>query len=164
VRPVPTLTDSVVTRASLREAWDYYFEPAGWPAWVDGFHAVESASGYPDEGGTLTWRSTPAGRGTVTERVLDHEPRKLHRIEFSDPESRGELTTRFQLEGEGTRVSLELSYELVARGFFSWLAERFFVRGQVAKSLRRTLQRYRLEVEELADMRAVADPPAAPDR
>ena len=90
---MPTLTDSVLARASLKEAWDYYFEPSGWPAWVDGFHAVESASGYPDEGGTLIWRSTPAGRGRVTETVLAHEPRKLHRIEFSDPESRGELTT-----------------------------------------------------------------------
>jgi hypothetical protein len=161
---VPTLTDSITTRASLKEAWDYYFEPAGWPAWVDGFGAVDSASGYPEEGATLTWSSTPAGRGRVSERVLAHEPRTLHRIEFSDPESRGELTTAFALEGEGTRVSLELTYELVAGGLFSWLAERFFVRGQLAKSLRRTLQRYRLEVEELADMRAVADPPAAPDR
>ena len=89
-----TLTESVLVQASLAETWGYYFEPSGWPAWVDGFHAVESAIGYPDEGGTLVWRSTPAGRGTVTERVLVHEPRKLHRIAFEDPESSGELTTR----------------------------------------------------------------------
>ncbi|HEY8001383.1 MAG TPA: SRPBCC family protein [Solirubrobacterales bacterium] len=157
-----TLTESVLVQASLAETWGYYFEPSGWPAWVDGFNAVESASGYPDEGGTLVWRSTRAGRGTVRERVLAHEPRKLHRIAFEDPESSGELTTRFAVEGESTRVTLELTYALAGSGVFAWLTERLFVRSQVAKSLLRTLARFRLEAEELAELNAAAasSPPA----
>ena len=145
------LSESVLVGGSLADVWRFYFEPGGWPAWVDGFHAVESADGYPETGGTLVWRSTPAGRGTVRERVLAHEPRTLHRISFSDPESSGELTTRFAVEGEGTRVTLELSYRLASSGPLAWLTERIFVRGQMRGSLQRTLARLRLEAEEVAD-------------
>ncbi len=145
------LSESVLVGGSLADVWGYYFEPSGWPAWVDGFETVESADGYPETGGTLVWRSTPAGRGTVREQVLAHEPRTLHRISFSDPESSGELTTRFAVEGEGTRVTLELSYALASSGPFAWLTERIFVRGQMRKSLQRTLVRFRLEAEELSD-------------
>ncbi len=144
--------ESILVGASLAEVWDYYFEPSGWPAWVDGFRAVESASGYPGAGGTLVWRSTPAGRGTVSERVLAHEPRKLHRIAFTDPESSGELTTRFEVEGDAVRVSLALEYALARAGALAWLTDRIFVRGQVTKSLQRTLARLRLEAEELAEL------------
>lgn len=146
------LTESAVVEASLAQTWDYYFESSGWPAWVEGFKAIESQSGYPEAGGTLVWRSTPAGRGTVRERVLAHQARTLHRIAFEDPESSGELTTRFEVEGEAVRVTLELDYALASSGPFAWLTERLFVRGQVAKSLQRTLARFRLEVEELAGL------------
>ena len=145
------LSESVLVGASLADVWGYYFEPSGWPAWVDGFHAVESADGYPEAGATLVWRSTPAGRGTVRERVLAHEPRTLHRIGFEDPESSGELTTRFKIEGEGTRVTLGLTYSLASTGPLAWLTERIFVRGQVRQSLQRTLARLRLEAEELGE-------------
>jgi uncharacterized membrane protein len=146
------VSESVLVGASLADAWTYYFEPSGWPAWVDGFGSVESADGYPEGGGTLVWRSSPAGRGTVREQVLAHEARTLHRISFTDPESSGELTTRFAVEGEGTRVTLELSYRLASGGIFAWLTERLFVRGQMRGSLRRTLARFRLEAEELAGL------------
>jgi uncharacterized membrane protein len=155
---VATLSESILVQASLAEAWGYYFEPSGWPAWVDGFGSIESSSGYPEEGGSLVWRSTPAGRGTVSERVLSHQPRRLHRIAFEDPESSGELTTRFEVDGEATRVTLELDYRLPGAGILSLLTDRLFVRGQVVKSLQRSLLRFRLEAEELAE---VADDAAA---
>jgi hypothetical protein len=145
-----TLTESVLVSASLKEAWDLYFEPRGWAGWVDGFGQVESAEGYPRDGGTLTWRSTPAGRGTVRERVIEHAPRTLHRIAFEDPGAGGELETRFAVEGEGTRVTLKLDYALLRRGPFSWLTERLFVRGQMRQSLQRTLLRFKHEAEEAA--------------
>jgi uncharacterized membrane protein len=156
-----TLTESILVEASLAEVWDFYYEPRGWPSWVDGFHSVEAAQGYPDEGGTLVWRSTPAGRGKVSERVLEHQPRRRHRIEFSDPESRGELLTQFELEGQATRVTLTLDYRLAAGGVFAWLTERLFVRGQVTKSLQRSLLRFKHEAEEaaeFADASGAADP------
>jgi uncharacterized membrane protein len=141
---------SVLVPASLAETWDHYFEPRGWPAWVDGFRAVEAAHGYPEEGGTLRWVSVGAGRGRVSERVLEHEPRRRHRIAFEDPQSSGELATAFAIEGEATRVTLTLDYRLPRGGPLGWLTDRLFVRGQVARSLERTLLRFAAEVAEIA--------------
>lgn len=144
------MSQSLLVEASLAETWSFYFEPREWGTWVDGFAGVESSAGYPEDGSTLVWRSTPAGRGTVSERVLEHQPRRLHRIEFSDPESRGKQLTRFEVEGEGTRVAIELEYELVKGGVFAAVTDSLFVRGQVRKSLQRTLLRFKHEAEEAA--------------
>jgi hypothetical protein len=141
---------SVPVRASLAEVWDYYFDPAGWPAWVDGFARVESDMGYPEVGGTLRWSSTPAGRGTVTERVVEHESRRLHRVEYEDPETTGQLSVTFAIEGEGTMVTQELDYQLRDRGVFAKVTDRLFIRSQMRGSLSRSLARLRLEVEEVA--------------
>ncbi len=141
---------SVPVRASLAEVWDYYFDPAGWPAWVDGFARVESDMGYPEVGGTLRWSSTPAGRGTVTERVVEHESRRLHRVEYEDPETTGQLSVTFAIEGEGTVVTQELDYRLRDRGVFAKVTDRLFIRSQMRGSLSRSLARLRLEVEEVA--------------
>jgi hypothetical protein len=147
---VSKVSESVVVVASLAEVWDYYFEPRGWPAWVDGFGRTETSAGYPEAGGSLRWRSIPAGRGGVTEHVLEHEPRRLHRIAFRDPASAGELRTTFEIAGQGTAVTLELEYRLRKRGPFAWLTDRLFIRSQVRGSLARTLARLKLEVEEPA--------------
>jgi len=141
---------SVPVRASLAEVWDYYFDPAGWPAWVDGFARVESDMGYPEVGGTLRWSSTPAGRGTVTERVVEHESRRLHRVEYEDPETTGQLSVTFAIEGEGTMVTQELDYRLRDRGVFAKVTDRLFIRSQMRGSLGRSLARLSLEVEEVA--------------
>jgi polyketide cyclase/dehydrase/lipid transport protein len=145
---VAQVSESVLVGASLAATWDQYFDPQGWSAWVEGFERVERSEGYPETGGTLVWQSNPAGRGTVTERVLDHEPRTLHRIAFEDPQSSGELTTRFAIEGEGTRVTLELTYTVGGGGALAHLTDMLFARGQVIASLRRTLMDLRFSVEE----------------
>lgn len=142
-----TLTESVLVGASLADTWTHYFDPDGWPAWVEGFGRVERADGYPEEAGELVWSSNAAGRGTVNETVLAHEPRTLHRIAFSDPQSRGELTTRFAIEGQGTRVTLELAYTVGRGGPLSWVTDMLFARSQVAGSMRRSLAEFRAEVE-----------------
>jgi hypothetical protein len=147
---VSKVSATVVIDASLAEVWDHYFEPQGWPAWVDGFGHVEASAGYPEAGGSLRWHSVPAGRGEVTEHVLQHEPRRLHRVAFRDPESAGELMTRFEIAGEGTLVAQELEYRLRRRGPFTWLTDRLFIRSQIRGSLARTLGRLKLEVEALA--------------
>jgi len=147
------VSGSVLVAASLAEVWDYYFEPQGWPAWVDGFGHVEASNGYPEAGGSLRWRSIPAGRGEVTEHVLEHEPRRLHRVAFRDPESAGELVTTFEIAGDGTLVAQELEYRLRRRGPLAWLTDRLFIRSQVRASLVRSLGRLKLEVEELVEAR-----------
>jgi uncharacterized protein YndB with AHSA1/START domain len=141
---------SVAISASLAEVWDYYFDPEGWPAWVDGFGRLESANGYPEAGGILRWTSGAAGRGQVTERVLEHDPRRLHRVAFEDPESSGELTVAFAIEGEGTRVTQEQEYRLRRGGPLARLTDALFIRSQMRGSLARSLGRLKLEAEEVA--------------
>jgi hypothetical protein len=149
---VSTIVESVSVEASLAEAWNYYFEPRGWPAWVDGFARVESSDDYPEPGGSLRWQSIPAGRGEVTEHVLEHEARRVHRIAFRDPTSAGELRTNFSIEGSGTLVRQELEYQLARRGPFARLTDRLFIRSQMRSSMRRSLDRLKLEVEEVAQI------------
>ena len=122
----------------MAEAWSYYLDPAGWSAWVDGFGRVLASDGYPEVGGSLRWSLDP-GRdaGEVAERVLEHEPRRLHRVAFSDPSSEGELRTTFAIEGSGTVVAQELDYRLVSRGPLAWLTDRLFIRSQIRGSMRR---------------------------
>jgi hypothetical protein len=147
------VSESVLIQASMAEVWDYYFDPRGWPAWVDGFSRVMASDGYPEEGGSLRWASIPAGRGEVTEHVLEHEPRRLHRVAFRDPATAGELRTTFAIEGQGTIVVQDLDYRLRSRSPFTWLTDRLFIRSQMRGSLRRSLNRLKLEVEELAEPR-----------
>jgi len=144
------ISESVLVDGSLAEAWDYYFDHHGWPAWVDAFGHVVASDDYPDAGGSLRWSSIPAGRGEVTEHVLEHEPRRLHRVAFRDPSSVGELRTTFAIEGQGTLVAQRLEYRLVSGGPFAWLTDRLFIRSQMRGSMRRSLDRFALEVRERA--------------
>jgi hypothetical protein len=153
---VAEVSESVVVRASLAETWDFYFRPETWPAWVDGFGRVEEADDYPEAGGRLRWISVPAGRGEVRERVLEHEPRRLHRVAFTDPESEGELETSFEIEpGEltATRVTQRLTYKIGGGGPLGPIVDRLFVRSQLRRSLARSLARLQLELEERAESR-----------
>lgn len=144
----------LVVGASLAEVWELYFEPRSWPAWVDELQAVDSISdGYPEIGGRLVWRSGASGRGRVVETVLDHEPRRLHRIHFADPHAEGEQLTRFEIAGEGTKVALELVYGLMAPGVLGPITDRLFVRSQMRDMLVRTLQGLRAEAQEPASRR-----------
>jgi hypothetical protein len=158
---VSKVSQSVVVDASLAEVWDHYFEPRGWPAWVDGFGRIEASDGYPEAGGSLRWRSIPAGRGEVTERVLEHEPRRVHRVAFRDPQSAGELRTAFEIAGQGTAVTQEVDYRLRSRGPFAWLTDRLFIRSQVSGSVGRTLARFKVEVEDLAGAGRSAGEPSS---
>src|SRR5687768_2240271 len=134
-----TVEASILVAAPLAETWDRYFDADGWRHWVDGFNAVLEAEGYPQAGGTLRWRSTPAGRGEVTERVLEHEERRLHRVEFADDAAHGELQVTFGIEGDGARVRQALQYRLTQRGPIALLASVLFVRSQMRRSLERSL-------------------------
>lgn len=147
--------------APLAEVWDLYFDPDRWPSWVDGFASVVSRSGYPEAGGTLTWRSTPAGRGEVRERVLAHEPRSLHRIEYADPGSAGRLEVGFEMlpaasadSGRRTRVGQRLDYRVTAGGPLSPITDLLFIRSQMRRSLERSLTDLGLEAERTGGTQA----------
>lgn len=142
---------SVEIGATLAEVWDLYFDPARWASWVDGFSSVVSSAGYPDRGGTLVWRSTPAGRGQVDERVLEHAPRTLHRVEFEDPGAAGELETTFEIlpseRGRLIKVGQRMTYRLTTGGPLRPVTDMLFIRTQMRRSLERSLVELRLEAE-----------------
>lgn len=146
-----SVSAAILIDAPLAEVWEFYFRPGPWPEWVDQFQAVERSDGYPGTGGTLRWRSGSAGRGTVEERVLAHEPRSLHRVAFTDPESEGELEVAFAIEpgtdAPATRVTQTMTYAISGGGPLSGLTDVLFVRSQVRRSLERSLSRLRAEVE-----------------
>jgi hypothetical protein len=145
---------AVEIEASLAGTWDYHFDPRYWPTWADGFGSVVASEGYPQQGGRLRWRSSSAGRGEVSEQVLEHAPRRLHRIAFDDPQTRGELLTTFEIQGERVRVEQRLNYELTGGGIFGWITDRLFIRAQQRRSLQRSLWRLKHEIEESAGLNA----------
>ena len=156
--------------APLAEVWDLYFERRRWPAWVDGFASVVSESGYPEEGGTLTWRSTPAGRGTVTERVNVHDLRSLHRVDFEDPAAKGRLEVAFEMQpaasaesGRKTKVTQRLDYTVTSGGPLRAITDFLFIRSQQRRSLERSLIELRLEAERTGGTRGLAERPSEPD-
>ena len=143
-------TESVRIKATLAETWDFYFDLGSWSSWVEGFDRVESSDDYPDKGGRLVWRSRPAGRGRVAERVIEHQPRRRHRIAYEDPESDGELVTTFGIDGDEVEVTQEWKYRMKEGGVLAPITDRLFVRRQISGSLARTLNRLKLEIEERA--------------
>ena len=152
---------SVEIGAPLAEVWDLYFDRDRWASWVDGFASVASESGYPEAGGTLSWRSTPAGRGTVQERVIAHEPRSLHRIDYDDPESSGTLEVAFEMlpasdaeSGRRTKVTQRLDYTIKTGGPLRAVLDVLFVRSQMRRSLERSLIELRLEAERVGGTQA----------
>ena len=140
----------VLVAAPLADAWDHYFEPRGWPSWVDSFGSVLSIEGYPEVGGTLRWKSVAAGRGEVTEKVVEREPRRLHRVKYQDPYLTGETTVRFAIEGEGTKIVAAMEYRLAERSAFALLGSLLFLKAQLRGTLRRSLDAFALEVAECA--------------
>lgn len=157
---------SVDVAAPLADVWDLYFDQARWPAWVDGFASVAASEGYPERGGSLSWRSTAAGRGSVTEKVLAHEPRRIHRIAFADPAAEGELEVGFEMVPGGeadrrTRVIQRMSYRLTSAGPFGAITDRLFIRAQMRGSLERSLAELRAEAEgDVTGAAPALEPPA----
>jgi Polyketide cyclase / dehydrase and lipid transport len=147
-----TVEASIEVPAALADVWDLYFEADRWPSWVDQFGSIVSSAGYPEVGGELIWSSTGAGRGRVRERVVAHEPRNLHRIEYSDPESAGSLETSFAMvpagDGRLTRVSQRLAYALEGGGPLAAVTDYLFIRTQMRRSLERSLSALRAEAAE----------------
>ena len=86
----------------------------------------------------------------MTERVLEHEPRRLHRVAFEDPETTGELKVTFAIQGERTVVTQEQDYRLREGGPFARLTDMLFIRSQMRRSLERSLGRLKLELEDVA--------------
>ena len=124
-----------------------------WPSFVEGFaRVVEIDPGWPDEGSRAIWESVPAGRGRVTEKVADGAPGRFATLIFEDRMAGRQTFRAIESEG-GARVELALEYTLTKYGPLGALADVIFIRRALRDSLRRTLQRFRVEAQEDAGLR-----------
>jgi uncharacterized protein YndB with AHSA1/START domain len=123
-----------------------------WPTFYEGFARVERSQGeWPEEGARLTWQSTPGGRGTVTEKVVEYAPGQRIVTEVFDEALTGRQTARFApTEEGGSSVQLELDYTLSKFGVLRRITDVLFIRRALTDSLRRTLIRFTREADEEA--------------
>ena len=132
--------ERVIVGASAAEAERLWCDTARWPEFIDGLERVESADPeFPRPGSVVAWRSFPAGRGQVRERVVEYLPGSLVASRVEDDYVTAEQQVTFGGEPGGARVALELDYEIRKRGPFTALTDLLFVRRAQADSLRRTL-------------------------
>ncbi|MFL5819273.1 MAG: SRPBCC family protein [Solirubrobacteraceae bacterium] len=124
-----------------------WYDTARWPAFIDGFgHLVKVEGDWPAPGSRVVWDSTPAGRGRVVERVVEHQPGVGQAVEVEDPRLHGTQRVRFERLADGTAVGLELDYRLKQRGPLTALVDALFIRRAIRDSLRRTLARLSREL------------------
>ena len=134
--------------ASLPDAEGLWYDHGRWAEWVDGLEQVVAVEGgWPQVGATVSWRSGPAGRGNVTERVLEHEPLHGQAVEVSDDSIRGEQTIAFTPEPPGVRVELSLAYEIRRRSPVTPVIDLLFIRRAMTVSLELTLSRFGASLE-----------------
>jgi hypothetical protein len=128
-------------------------DPRRWASFVEGFARVREVSDdWPNEGAKLVWESIPAGRGRVTERVVESGERSFA-TEVFDESLHGTQRTGFEPVEGGSRVVVELEYELTKYGPLRALADVLFIRRALRDSLRRTLGRFAVEAEDEAGLR-----------
>jgi len=136
-----------VVEGPVGAAEQLWYDPTRWPSFVDGFaHVVRVDEGWPAAGARSVWDSTPAGRGRVSERVIDHRPGEGQTLAVEDPRVHGTQEVRFSAVEDGTEVRLELVYELKERNPLTPLIDLLFIRRAMRDSLRRTLTRFRREL------------------
>jgi hypothetical protein len=134
--------------ASLPAAEAHWYDTGRWADWVDGLERVVAVEGgWPRVGATVSWRSGPAGRGSVTEHVLAHEPLQGQTVKVSDDSIRGEQTIAFTPEAPGVRVELSLAYAIRRRSPVTPVIDVLFIRRAMTASLEQTLSRFGASLE-----------------
>lgn len=119
-----------------------------WPTFVDGFgHVLEQTGDWPEPGGKVVWQSGPAGRGRVTERILERSENHVVTEVFEE-----QLHGRQSIWFEPGTVLLELDYELTGRGPLRRLTDVLFIRRALGMALDRTLRRFSTEAEDEATL------------
>ena len=137
------VTDSF--ECSVHEAETRWYDVARWPDWVDGLTRVVAVEReWPRLGASVTWESGPAGRGRVTERVIEYEPLAGQTVEVEDGSIRGTQRVEFDPGRNGVRIALTLSYSIKRRSPLTPLVDLLFVRRPMTISLTKTLERFGL--------------------
>ena len=124
-----------------------WYDPQRWASFVDGFHHVVKLEGdWPAVGARVLWDSTPAGRGRVSERVVEYEPGGGQTLEVDDPRMRGTQRVEFVPRDPGAEVRLELDYQLKDANLLTPVVDLLFIRRALRDALRRTLDRFAREL------------------
>jgi uncharacterized membrane protein len=124
-----------------------WYDVERWPTWVEGLAAVEAVSAdWPSTGADVRWRSGPAGRGRVSEHVVEHEPLVGQTVAVEDQSISGRQTVTFTPVGDEVEVRLELEYEVRNQSALTGVVDRLFIRGAMERSLRATLARFGAEL------------------
>ena len=143
--------DLVLTPEAALRLWT---EVDRWPSFVEGFaRPVDRSPEWPHAGARLVWESSPAGRGRVTEKVVEAEGPDRFVTQVFEERLHGVQTFRVVESEGGSRAELALEYELTKYGPLSAVADVIFIRRAIRDSLRRTLSRFAVEAEEEAGLR-----------
>ena len=143
--------EAIAVRLDPERAYRLWADVRRWPTFVDGFaHPERVDDGWPGEGSKLVWRSTPDGRGTVTERVAESEAGRRLVTEVFEERLSGTQTVSFEPDGEGSLMEIELDYELVKGGPLRGVTDVLFIRRAQSDALVRTLRRFATEAAEEA--------------
>ena len=133
---------------TVHEAESVWYDTERWPSFVDGLARVERVgAGWPAAGAELTWRSVPAGRGHVTERVIGHEPLEGQTLEIEDDSITGKQWVSFIPDDGNVIVRLTLEYRLKGSSLFTPVVDLLFIRSAIRRSLESTLRRFGAELD-----------------
>jgi hypothetical protein len=145
--------EAIATRLEPERAFALWTDVRRWPTFVDGFaRATRLDDEWPGKGARLVWESTPDGRGTVTERVIESDPGLRLVTNVLEERCAGVQTVSFEPDEEGSLVELELDYELAKGGPLRGVTDVLFIRRAQADALRRTLKRFATEAAEEAEL------------
>jgi hypothetical protein len=150
VRTAGAGTDVPLAPAAALALWA---DVSRWPSFVEGFaRLVENDPGWPAPDARLVWESVPAGRGRVTEKVVESSEDLIATMVFEDRLA-GRQEFRVAPGPRGAAVELSLEYTLTKYGPLGVVADALFIRRAIRDSLRRTLFRFGVEAEEEAGLR-----------
>jgi hypothetical protein len=142
---------SVMVAATVHDAEQHWYDTSTWAAWVDGLETIETVEGdWPSVGAGVVWESGPAGRGRVTERVVEYEPLGGQTVEVQDDSITGRQSVTFTPADRGCEVTLTLDYRIRRRSIITPVIDALFVRNAWTSSLRSSLARFAVEVESRA--------------
>jgi Polyketide cyclase / dehydrase and lipid transport len=125
-----------------------------WPSFVEGFaRVVESDPSWPAHDSRVIWESIPAGRGRVTEKVVEPPAAGEFATMVFEDRLAGRQTFHAVESVGGARIELALEYTLTRHGPLGAVADAIFIRRALRDSLRRTMARFAVEAQDEAGVR-----------
>jgi uncharacterized membrane protein len=145
---VRVVTAAETYPGSVHEAERLWYDTDLWPRFIDGLESVEEVTpNWPGVGAEVRWRSGPAGRGQVAERVIAYELLDGQEVEVQDDSILGRQRISFTPEDGNVTVELSLTYSLKGRSPLMALVDLLFIRRAMTTSLQSTLHRFGAELE-----------------